>query len=174
MRNILSFMAIFAVLILTGAGCFDFLATSETETETEVNGEQQETMDNGEQQEDDEEEEETAEAQAESRTVVLSEQNDSGQSGTVVLEEENGQTTVTLNVTEAPEGVEQPAHIHVGTCATIGGIQFPLNSAVDGQSTTVLDMTLAEILDSSTQLSINVHQSVPEISTYVACGDLKI
>jgi len=165
-----------SVLALAGAGCLfsPSPATTEVETGTQAGIEIMEEDAAQDRMEEDEVEEDRMKAEAESRTVVLKEQNDSGQSGTAVLVEKDGQTTVTLSLTGAPSGVEQPAHIHVGSCATIGGVQFPLIGSVDGYSTTVLDMTLADILISSTQLSINVHKSVPEVATYVACGDLQL
>ena len=45
-------------------------------------------------------------------TVTLGSVNKSGESGTAILSEENGQTKVTINLTGFTKDVEQPAHIH--------------------------------------------------------------
>ncbi len=96
-------------------------------------------------------------------------------------------------------GEGHPAHIHAGTCATLGGIDYPLTNLVapdmmgtpeagsssdtdstpmagkemkdiESESTTTVDAPLDEIL--SQTRAINVHLSVPEIDVYIACGDL--
>jgi hypothetical protein len=96
-------------------------------------------------------------------------------------------------------GEGHPAHIHAGTCATLGGIDFPLTNLtapgmmgtpeagsssdmdstpmagkdmenIESESTTTVDASLDEIL--SAQRAINVHKSVAEIDVYIACGDL--
>lgn len=105
--------------------------------------------------------------------VVLSEQNNSGESGTATLVEENGQVKVTLNMTGAPEGVAQPAHIHMGACPDVGEVVYPLTSVMDGISETTLDVTLDQ-LRSELPLGINVHKSVSESGVYVSCGDLSL
>lgn len=97
-------------------------------------------------------------------------------------------------------GEGHPAHIHAGTCANLGGIDYPLENLVasdimgtpeagssmdedstpmagdkdmkdvESQSTTKVDAPLDEIL--SQTRAINVHKSVAEIDVYIACGDL--
>lgn len=105
-------------------------------------------------------------------SVSLSQQNDSGESGTATLVEENGQVVVTLNLLGGPENSPQPAHIHLGSCPDVGGVKYPLTNVVNGFSETSLDVTLAQ-LKSETPLGINVHKSVSEASVYTACGDLQ-
>jgi hypothetical protein len=91
-----------------------------------------------------------------------------------------------------------PAHIHDGTCATLGGIAWPLNNvggseegmaspeadmgtmsmstpeaAESGEveeSTTTVDVSLDDIL--AAEHAINVHESVDNIQNYIACGDV--
>ena len=104
-------------------------------------------------------------------TVTLLEQNKSGESGTATLSEVDGKVKVTLNLTGAPAGVTQPAHIHVGKCPDVGAVKYPLTSPVKGVSETMLDVTLAQ-LKSELPLGINVHKSAEEAKVYVACGDL--
>ena len=60
---------------------------------------------------------ETTEAPAPAEvTVTLSQQNDSGESGTATMMEVDGKVKVMPNLTGVlPEGVEQPAHIHMGS-----------------------------------------------------------
>ncbi len=97
-------------------------------------------------------------------------------------------------------GEGHPAHIHAGTCANLGGIDYPLENLVapdmmgtpeagsssdmdstpmagdkdmkdvESESTTKVDAPLDEIL--SQTRAINVHKSVAEIDVYIACGDL--
>jgi len=104
-------------------------------------------------------------------TVELAMENDSGESGKAKLVEENGQVTVTVSLDGAPENVSQPAHIHLGSCPGIGGIQYPLTNVLNGESTTTIDATLDQ-LESELPLAINIHKSVDEASVYVSCGDI--
>lgn len=106
-------------------------------------------------------------------TIILSEQNKSGVSGSAVLREENGQVTVTLSLTGAPKTTPQPAHIHVGKCPDVGDVKYPLTNVVDGQSQTTLSVTLDQ-LGNEEPLAINVHKSTTQASVYVACGDLSL
>ena len=101
----------------------------------------------------------------------LSEVDESNEVGTATLIEIDDQVLVDLNMTNFPQGVPQPAHIHAGACPDVGDIIFPLNNVVNGKSRTILDTSL-EYLRSLEPLAINVHKSVPESEIYVSCGDL--
>jgi hypothetical protein len=103
--------------------------------------------------------------------IVLAEQNDSGESGTATFTQVDGKAVITLSMDGAPEDVVQPAHIHIGACPDVGGIQYPLLSPVNGASVTTLDVSVDQIF-SELPLAINVHKSQPEASVYVSCGDL--
>jgi hypothetical protein len=105
-------------------------------------------------------------------TIVLSDQNTSGESGTATLVEENGKTVVTVSTLGYPKDIAQPAHIHLGECPGVGAVKYPLTNLVNGQSVTTLEVTLAQ-LEEELPLGINVHKSVPEAKVYTACGDLK-
>lgn len=105
------------------------------------------------------------------KTIQLSEQNESSQSGTAVLVEKDGKVMVTLNMIGGAPGVPQPAHIHVGSCPDVGAVAYPLTNVVDGVSETTLDVTL-EQLKAEQPLGINVHKSAPESKIYVSCGNL--
>ena len=104
--------------------------------------------------------------------VTLSQQNESGETGAATLVEENGQVVVTLSMLGFPQDTPQPAHIHVGVCPDVGAVMYPLTNVVNGESTTTLEVTLAQ-LESELPLGINVHKSAAEASVYTACGDLQ-
>lgn len=113
----------------------------------------------------------TPEAMMTPMSVVLDAQNNSGESGTAILKEENGQTTVTINLTGFAKDVPQPAHIHVGTCPGVAAVKYPLTSVANGKSITVLQVTLAQ-LKVQLPLAINVHKSAKEVTNYTTCGGL--
>jgi len=102
--------------------------------------------------------------------VILSEQNNSGQSGSALFTEEGGNAKVMVNLENSPAG-PQPAHIHVGSCATLGDVRYPLTSPENGSSETTLNVSLAQ-LSSELPLAVNVHKSPAEAQVYVACGDI--
>lgn len=113
------------------------------------------------------------ETQAPAETITLLEQNESSQSGTATLVEENGKVKVTIMMNGAPSEVDQPAHIHVGACPEVGEVAYPLTNIKNGTSETLLDTTLSEIAMKQ-PLGINVHKSVEEAKIYIACGDLNL
>ncbi len=86
-----------------------------------------------------------------------------------------------------------PAHIHDGSCESLGGIAVPLTDvAYEGMmestptamdetvgaqsavpvktSATIVDLPLAQIADGT--YAINVHESAEQIDVYIACGDI--
>jgi hypothetical protein len=87
-----------------------------------------------------------------------------------------------------------PAHIHAGTCDTLGDVVFPLNDVTSGdpmatpeatpslamastpaadataQSTTTVEVALDDIISGGH--AINVHESAENIQNYIACGDV--
>jgi hypothetical protein len=111
-------------------------------------------------------------AQDKPMTVKLSAQNKSGESGTATLTPQGDKTQVVIKLTGAPGSTPQPAHIHDGSCANIDPKpRVPLQNVVDGNSTTTLDMKLADVAGKGG--AINVHKSAADLKTYVACGDIK-
>jgi hypothetical protein len=105
-------------------------------------------------------------------SVTLGSQNASGEKGTVTLTPQGDKTEVVIKLAGAPNGVEQPAHIHDGSCANLDPKpRVPLQNVVGGKSTTTLDMKLDDIVSKGG--AINVHKSAAEAKTYVACGNLK-
>ena len=98
------------------------------------------------------------------------------------------------DVTVDGPGMPHPGHIHAGSCANLGDVDYALNTAtVDNLSTdyestgdvsfvgsqdaypvyasvTTLDVSLDEI--TSSDHAINFHLSADQIDTYIACGDI--
>lgn len=104
--------------------------------------------------------------------VTLSEQNNSTEYGTAVLTEKDGKAIVTLELLGAPADTIQPAHIHEGTCASLGAPRYQLKFPINGASETQIDVSLARLMR-ELPLAINVHKSVAEPTIYVACGDIQ-
>lgn len=104
-------------------------------------------------------------------TVTMKAQNNSGESGTTTLTSQDGKTRVVINLTGAPAGVAQPAHIHKGTCANLDPKPaFPLTNVMDGKSTTTVDVSLDALMKE--QFAVNVHKSGAEAAVYVSCGEI--
>ena len=106
-------------------------------------------------------------------TVTLDTQNNSGQSGTATLTEENGKVKVMLSLTGGDYTSPQPAHIHAGACPTPGAVTYPLTNVVNGKSETTINATM-EQLKAKMPLAINVHKSAEEATMYTACGDIEM
>lgn len=104
---------------------------------------------------------------------------------------------------DAVEGTQEilshPAHIHTGTCDTLGDVVYPLNNVIEVGMTemtgamgtpeagmaaspeavgdrpepgfiTIVEVTLDELL--ATEHAINIHESPDNIQNYIACGDI--
>ncbi len=104
-------------------------------------------------------------------TVTLSPQNNSGQSGTAMLQQTGSDVVVTLRMTGIPAGVAEPAHIHPGTCAKLNPApKYPLTNATNGTTTTTIhNVQLASLLGG--MYAINVHNA-RNLAIYVACGNI--
>ena len=111
-------------------------------------------------------------APGERRTITLASQNDSGVTGTVVLTDVGRrQTEVTVQV-EPGGNLDMPAHIHPGTCVDlVPQVRYPLRSVINGASTTVVPSSLADLMAGN--LAVNLHRSNDDMSTYMACADLR-
>jgi plastocyanin len=88
--------------------------------------------------------------------------------------------------------VAHPAHVHTGTCSTLGDVVFPLGNVESGvsatgtpsadpttgagatsavaSSITTIEASLTSLLESDH--AINIHLSADVIGTYIACGDI--
>ena len=107
-----------------------------------------------------------------SASVQLSEQAGSGQSGTATFAAQGVKTTVTIEVSNPPAG-RQPSHIHEGTCENPNPQPaFALSNVTDGKAETTVDVSLEELL-SDGDYYVNVHKSLAEIETVVACGQIQ-
>jgi hypothetical protein len=104
-------------------------------------------------------------------------QNGSGENGTATILQGSPGTDeiiVMVRMSGAPADVAQPMHIHKGTCAKLDPKPaYPLTALMDGRSESkVKGVTLADL--EKGDYAINVHKSGKEVSTYVACGNLKV
>jgi hypothetical protein len=108
---------------------------------------------------------------AQTRTVVLSAQNDSGVTGTVEFTPVGQKTAIKIEV--EPNGhLDMPAHIHPGKCDDMTPQpKFPLGSVKDGASTTVVPATIDELFDGT--LALNLHKSNEDLKVSTACVDLR-
>ncbi|KKW21088.1 MAG: hypothetical protein A2W52_02870 [Candidatus Taylorbacteria bacterium RIFCSPHIGHO2_02_49_25] len=103
----------------------------------------------------------------------LSEQNASGQGGQAMLVQTGTSTVrIIVNLVGKPPLEPQPAHIHLGSCPNPGAVKYPLTNIDKGASITdIPNLTLSQLI-SELPLAINVHKSVADLKTYVACGDI--
>jgi opacity protein-like surface antigen len=102
----------------------------------------------------------------------LLEQNGSGEHGTATVLQGVSGLIVKVRMTGGGEGVDQPAHIHKGTCAKLDPKpSYPLRIVHDGQSETeITGVTLADLQKGT--YAINVHKSTKEVPIYVSCGSI--
>lgn len=104
-------------------------------------------------------------------TVKLEAQNNSGQTGSATLIPAGQKTRVIIEILNAPAGVAQPAHIHLGTCSKLDKApKWPLEAVKDGRSVSLVAASIDDILKDRT--AINVHKSAAEAQVYVACGNI--
>ena len=111
-------------------------------------------------------------------TGTLMPMNASGVGGTVTVRPAgDAQNQTTLMITGGAVGSVMPWHIHTGSCAQPGGIVGPptaytaVAAGADGAGTVVVTLPFAA--PTSGTYSVNVHKSPSEMSTYVACADLR-
>ncbi len=83
----------------------------------------------------------------------------------------NGVLRVVIEVTSGPVDLGQPVNIHFNNCTDICGVRYPLNNVINGSSETLIETTLAGLIEER-PLSLNVHKSIVEASFYIACGNL--
>ncbi|MEO8287951.1 MAG: hypothetical protein ABI670_16100 [Chloroflexota bacterium] len=104
--------------------------------------------------------------------LTLIDENGSGEDGSAQITDlGNGTSKVELIMLNAPDGAEQPAHIHKGTCANLDtNPAFPLETVKNSKSTTIVQASLADL--TKEKYAINVHKSAAEISVYISCGNL--
>ncbi|HQS82618.1 MAG TPA: hypothetical protein PKV42_09165 [Thiobacillus sp.] len=104
-------------------------------------------------------------------TVKLAAQNNSGQNGVATLFPQGDKTRVVIEIPNAPAGVVQPAHIHLGTCDKLDKApKWNLEAVKGGRSVTMVPVALDTILKDKT--AINIHKSAAEAQIYVSCGNI--
>ncbi len=107
-------------------------------------------------------------------TLDLSQQNGSGESGNATLTQVGDKTKVVIALQSASATAisqPQPAHIHKGSCAKLDPTpQYALTNVRGGKSTTTVNVKLDDLRKGS--YAINVHKSMADLKTYVACGDI--
>ncbi|PKB72472.1 MAG: hypothetical protein BZY87_00005, partial [SAR202 cluster bacterium Io17-Chloro-G6] len=104
-------------------------------------------------------------AVADSLTIALREMNDSGQTGFATLTARGEQTEVVVSATF---GISALAHIHEGSCQTLGDVAYGLSDTSGTVSSTTVDATL-DLLTSG-EFAINLH-SAADASVHSSCGD---
>jgi hypothetical protein len=104
----------------------------------------------------------------------IPDQNGSGEHGTATVLDGSRGLIVKLRLAGGAEGVDQPAHIHAGSCSKLDPKpKFALRTVHDGQSeTTIEGLTLADLQKGT--YAINVHKSTKEIPIYVSCGNIPV
>ncbi len=104
--------------------------------------------------------------------IRLTALNNSGETGTATLMNGAKGLIVKVRMTGGEKDVDQPAHIHKGTCEKLDPKPtYPLKTVHDGESeTTIEGVTIAQLEKSP--FAINVHKSTKEIPVYVACGNI--
>lgn len=106
---------------------------------------------------------------------LFSANNPAQQLGTALIQligQDEDQVGVTLKFEDLAQETAQPAHIHLGSCAELGGIAYPLNAVENSFSQTILNVSIDQ-LRSQVPLAINTHQSEQELNRYIACADIK-
>lgn len=104
--------------------------------------------------------------------IPLLERGTSSQRGMATLTDMNDTLKVTLTLTGGTVGVAEPAHIHSGSCESLGSPRYTLTEISGGNSVTELTgVTVDQLLDTM-PLAINVHKSNAEAGVSVSCGDI--
>ena len=104
--------------------------------------------------------------------LTLIDENGSGEDGSAQLTDVgDGTTKVELIMMNGPEGVDQPAGIHEGTCANLDAdTVYSLNDVKEGKSTTVVKASLADL--TKEKYAISVLKSAQEKTVVFSCGNL--
>ena len=105
-------------------------------------------------------------------TIQMKALNGSAEDGIATLTQTGKDVKIVITLKNGPP-VDQPTHIHAGTCASINpSPEFPLASTNGGRSTYILHGQTLEFLESHAY-AINIHKSTSDLATYVSCGNIK-
>src|SRR5438105_5642432 len=101
--------------------------------------------------------------------ITLIDENGSGEDGSSqITDQGDGTTKVELIMTNEPEGAEQPASIHAGTCTNLDAdVAFALDPVKDLKSTSTIKTSLSTLL--SSKYALVVAKSASD-NTVVSCG----
>ncbi len=112
-------------------------------------------------------------AASDSLTIPMKALNDSGESGSAVLTQQDDGVHVAVTLQNAPKDTPQPTHIHIGTCGNINKApEYALVNTVDGKGESVVKgVKLSDLM--AAKYAINVHKRGDDLGTYVSCGDIK-
>lgn len=118
----------------------------------------------------------TAFAQQQTVTVPINPVAGSGVSGTATLTAMDGATQVALNVSGFAPNTSHATHIHTGTCANPGGIQFPLPTLTadangNATATATVNVALSALMDGNHIIMTHVGSGA-NFGAGVACGDI--
>jgi hypothetical protein len=126
---------------------------------------------------------------ANSITIAMVQQNNSGQDGYATLTEKGSETEVFVSIKRSNVGGSQTSHVHHGRCDNVGGIAAGVGSVKpDSKFLFISDREAAEMSDGGfiffqaklqvplAQLRdgdhvLNVHDS-RDLSLYVSCGEI--
>lgn len=103
-------------------------------------------------------------------SIVINEQNNSGESGIAIIREVNGKVNINLKLIGAGAS-SQPVHLHLGTCEKPGKVVYSLTNVVNGESKTVLEVNMTTF-NKNLPLILNVHKSEQELGIYLSCGEV--
>ncbi len=113
-----------------------------------------------------------AEPATEHVTIALASSNESGVFGEAMAMHTDESVVVVLEIAGLPAAGEYAAHVHIGTCATGGGVAAALNPVIGladgtGSSTTTLELSA---LPAEQSHFVQVHGAG---GSPVACGDME-
>lgn len=104
-------------------------------------------------------------------TFPMHAQNGSGESGSATLTDLHGRTRVNISLKHENTTGDQPAHIHLGSCAHLNPApKYPLKNVILGHSNTIVDVPMSTLVHGG--MAVNVHESKKMIQKYVSCGDI--
>lgn len=104
-------------------------------------------------------------------SIVLNQQNGSGQSGLATIEAKNDVVNIKIRIVGFNPNVSQPANIRTGICENPGEKKFNIVPLVEGESDTNIIATWDE-LSSMLPLILNIHKSEVEKNVYTSCGQV--
>ncbi|TSC78827.1 MAG: plastocyanin [Parcubacteria group bacterium Gr01-1014_29] len=104
------------------------------------------------------------------RLVKLDPVNNSGADGVAIISREDKGISVQIELTPVSD-VSRLAHIHSGTCATLGGIVYGLTNVENGKSFTALETSFADVTSGFPRV-VAVHASASLPSAPIACGQI--